>query len=331
MIAHIMGISDIPASAFLGGISKNLNSNLMLTENPEFIVVEADEYDRSFHQLYPEIAVVTAIDPDHLDIYGNYENILAAFRKFVAQIKKGGSLIHKQGLPLEPIEGVKSFSYALQGMADFRAENIRQKKYNYIFDVMSPFGLEKDIELGLYGKLNLENAIAAYAACAIAGVAPHIIKAGLKTYQGIKRRFDVLVEQDNLVYIDDYAHHPEELRAFISSVRTTFKGLRICGIFQPHLYSRTRDFDVEFAQSLSLLDDVILLPIYPAREEAIPGVDSGIIFNKLDNQGKRILCSKEELAGIVRNLQFEVLLTMGAGDIDMLVEEIKETIEEGKT
>ncbi len=331
MIAHILGISGINSGAFLGGISKNLNSNLMFSENPEYIVVEADEYDRSFLQLFPEITIITAIDPDHLDIYGDYPNLLSSFRQFALQTNKGGTLIIKTGLPILQTEGIKTISYGSGSPADYHPVNIRMKKYHYVFDVQTPDGIERDIELGIYGRVNIENAIAAFVACKTAGVGINEIKQGVKTYEGIYRRFDVLIEKDDFIYIDDYAHHPEELRAFVGSVKEIFPGKRLAGIFQPHLYSRTKDFAEEFAASLSLLDDVILLPIYPAREDPIEGVDSGLIFSKLTNRGKRVQSEKEELLEVIKNIPCDVLLTMGAGDIDKLVLPIKNYVNQKKS
>lgn len=329
IITHLLNESGVKCNAFLGGISKNLNSNLLLNPDAECIIAEADEFDRSFHQLHPHLAVVTSIDPDHLDIYDIYENLKAAFGKFVSQIKKGGELIFKHGLPLVIPEGVKAMTYSLNSReADFHPVDEKREGFRYTFGLKTPEGIIKNLQLNVYGRVNLENAVAACSVAHSLGVKEIQVRDALASYSGVWRRFDVRVEEEGIIYIDDYAHHPEELNAFIASVREALPGKRITGIFQPHLYSRTRDFAAGFATSLSALDDVVLLDIYPAREKPIPGVSSELIYKKLHNAGEKILVSKDQLLKAVHELKPEVLLSMGAGDIDQLVEPVENLIKE---
>ncbi|MFW5821495.1 MAG: UDP-N-acetylmuramate--L-alanine ligase [Bacteroidota bacterium] len=329
MLSHLLNNSDFAINAFLGGISKNLESNLLLTPDAEFTVVEADEYDRSFHHLFPHLAIVTSIDPDHLDIYDIYENLKAAFGQFVSQLNKDGILIYKEGLPLAEPEGVKAYTYSLNSStADFYPFAEKREGFRYNFNLKTPSASVNSLRLNVYGRVNLENSIAACAAAWALGMDEKRIREALATYSGVYRRFDVRIENEKRIFIDDYAHHPEELRVFIASVREALPGKKITGVFQPHLYSRTRDFADGFATSLSALDHVILLDIYPAREKALPGVSSEMIYEKLHNAGEKILVSKEQLLKVIRELDPEVLLTMGAGDIDQMVRPVEKLLSE---
>ncbi|MDR2038889.1 MAG: UDP-N-acetylmuramate--L-alanine ligase [Bacteroidales bacterium] len=319
MIAHLLTQAGIGCDAFLGGISKNYQTNLLLSATSEYLVAEADEYDRSFLRLYPGIAVVTAIDPDHLDIYGTYEQLREAFDQFVSQIRKGGILVHKYGLEIKTTKDIEIYTYSLDdSRADFYAEGVQIENGRYSVNVHTPHGNIHSVHIGVPGMVNVENSIVALAIAALVGADHEKIKAGLASFEGVQRRFDYQIRRTDMVYIDDYAHHPEELRFTIESVRELYPGKRITGIFQPHLYSRTRDFADGFAKSLSLLDELILLEIYPAREEPIDGVSSGIIFEKV-SINEKIMCTKGEIIDILGKHRPEVLLTLGAGDIDTLV------------
>jgi len=324
MIAHLMRQSRMGCSAFLGGISKNYNSNLLVDADSKYMVVEADEYDRSFLRLFPQKAIITAVDADHLDIYTDLDDLKDTFKQFINQIKTGGTLLIKKGVELNIPErnDIQVLTYSLNQDSDFKAENIRIENGLYVFDFVGIKGRMNNLKLGLPGLLNVENAVAAIGMATISGVHSDEISNSLEKFKGIQRRFDYQIHRDDLVYIDDYAHHPEELKAAISSAKELFSGIKITGVFQPHLYSRTRDFADDFAKSLDLLDEIILLDIYPAREEPIPGVTSGIIFDKIKNPNKT-LCKKSELLNVLRNLKPQVLMTLGAGDIDDLVEPIK--------
>ncbi len=323
MLSHILKTSGIRAGAFLGGISKNTGTNFNFDPEAEIVVVEADEFDRSFLTLYPEMAVITAMDADHLDIYGNREALIESFSLFASQIRKGGILLLKKGLSVKDAAHLTVYTYSLDGDTDFCALNIQHKGFTFTFSLKTPGGFIEELHPSVYGRVNIENAVAACALAWLNGAGDAGIKGGMKGYKGVKRRFDVIIDRPDCLFIDDYAHHPEELKAFISSVREALPGKKLTGIFQPHLYTRTRDFAPEFAQSLSALDDVILLDIYPAREEPIDGVSPMIILDKLENSGKRIHCGKEQLLQMVEKMKPEVLLTMGAGDIDRLVEPLK--------
>ncbi len=314
--------------AFLGGISKNYQSNLILPQqiNKETVaVVEADEFDRSFLQLKPSIALITAIDADHLDIYENKENIVNSFNQFVKKIKPNGTIIYKKGLTLLPENFPEnSFTYALTEKADFYAQQLTKKdRGSYSFDLVTPTRVIKNLVSGVPGKVNAENAVAAASLAHVAGLDDETIRINLKSLEGVNRRFDFQINNETMVYVDDYAHHPEELKAFIDSIKELFPAKKITGIFQPHLFSRTKDFAAEFAQSLEKLDELILLDIYPAREEPIEGVSSDLIFNKVGIENK-IQCSMDNLIEKLSNKKPEVLLTMGAGNIDKKVKEIKE-------
>lgn len=328
MLAHILKGSHLDCSAFLGGILKNYDSNLMLSDKSEFTVVEADEYDRSFHWLHPYMALITSVDPDHLDIYGTEDEYLKSFEKFTSLIQPGGALVVKHNIKLKPQlqSGVRLYTYS-QDKGDFRAENIKVGSGTIRFDFVTPDSVVKNIELGVPVRINIENGIGSMALAWLNGATDDELRNGMRTFQGAKRRFDFMLKTDSLVMIDDYAHHPDELSASISSVKELYPDKKVLGVFQPHLYSRTRDFADQFARSLSLLDELILLDIYPAREKPIEGVTSQIIFDKVTC--KKTLCKKSELLDIIRNKKnIEVLLTVGAGDIDQLLQPIKELLEE---
>jgi UDP-N-acetylmuramate--alanine ligase len=326
MTAHLLHHSQVDCNAFLGGISRNFEQNLHLSDKSDLVVVEADEYDRSFLTLSPYMAVITSVDADHLDIYGSEENYRAGFEEFTSLIQPGGVLLMKKGLPITPRiqKEVCLFTYSIDD-ADFHAQNIRVQNGEILFDFITPDEVIEDIKLGVPAMVNIENGIAAMALALLNGATPGEIREAMATFAGVKRRFDFHIKQDNLVFIDDYAHHPQELEAFIKSLRMLYKDKKICGIFQPHLYSRTRDFMDEFAQSLSLLDELILLDIYPAREKPIEGVNSQKLLEKVAIEKKRI-CAKGELEEYIRSNNFEVLATIGAGDIELFVPKIKEIL-----
>ena len=328
MTAHTLKQSKVDCNAFLGGILKNYDSNLMLSEHSDLTVVEADEYDRSFHYLTPYMAVITSADPDHLDIYGTPQAYRESFEKFTSLICPGGALIMKKGIEVTPDlqPGVRLYTYsASDTTADFHAANIRVGNGEIVFDFVSPSLRLEDVRLGVPVRTNVENGIAAMALAWLNGVTAEEMRAAMLSFAGAQRRFDFRVKNERIVYIDDYAHHPQELQSCILSVKELYKGRKVTGIFQPHLYTRTRDFADEFASALSLLDRLILLDIYPAREEPIPGVTSKMIFDKVTAQDK-ILCPKEELMRLLEKEDVEVLITLGAGDIDRLVEPIKELL-----
>lgn len=328
MLAHILKQSHLDCNAFLGGILKNYDNNLLLSETSEYTVVEADEYDRSFHWLHPYMALITSVDPDHLDIYGTEEAYLESFRHFTTLIQPGGVLVMKHAAKLLPdvADGVRVFTYS-QDKGDFHARNIRIGNGEIRFDFNTPLEVIKDIHLGVPIKINIENSIGSMALAWLNGATADELRHAMATFEGAKRRFDFHLKTENMVMIDDYAHHPDELRASITSVKELYPDKKVTGIFQPHLYSRTRDFVDEFAESLSLLDELILLDIYPARELPIEGVTSQIIFDKVTCP--KTLCNKDELLGILqKKSDIEVLLTMGAGDIDKLLEPIKNLLED---
>ena len=329
MTAHLLKQSHVDCNAFLGGILKNYDSNLMVSEQSDLTVVEADEYDRSFHQLIPYMAVITSVDPDHLDIYGTPEVYRESFETFTSLVRPSGVLIMKYGLNLTPRlqSGVKLFTYsASDEKADFRARNIRISNGEIVFDFAGPSLMIPNIQLGVPIKINIENGVAAMTLAWLNGVSPDEIQRAMNTFAGAERRFDFRLKNEHIVFMDDYAHHPEELKNCILSVKELYPRQKVTGIFQPHLYTRTRDFIAEFAQSLSLLDELILLDIYPAREKPIPGITSQVIFNKVTCPNKT-LCTKEQLLEIIANGTYDVVLTLGAGDIDRLVEPIKEILE----
>lgn len=327
MLAHILKQSHLDCNAFLGGILKNYGSNLMLSDKSEFTVVEADEYDRSFHWLHPYMALITSVDPDHLDIYGTEEEYLKSFEKFTSLIQPGGALVMKHNIKLSPKTGkdVRIYTYSMD-KGDFHAQNIKIGNGEISFDFVTPKETIDNIQLGVPVKINIENGIGSMALAWLNGVTAEELQHGMATFMGAKRRFDFLLKTDKIVMIDDYAHHPEELAASITSVKELYPNRKLTGIFQPHLYTRTRDFAPEFARSLSLLDELILLDIYPAREKPIEGVTSKIIFDKVTCP--KTLCNKEELLPLLENKDnIEVLLTMGAGDIDQLLKPIKDILE----
>ena len=323
MTAHLLHQSHVGCNAFLGGISKNYKTNLLLSETSEYVVIEADEFDRSFHWLTPFATVITAVDSDHLDIYGTREAYLESFNKYTSLITPGGYLIAKKGIELSPRvkESVNVFSYGI-GEGDFRAENIRIGNGEIIFDYVSPLGNINDIQLGVPVYVNIENGVAAMALAQIAGVTDEEIKKAMPTFDGVDRRFDFKIKEDNMVFLSDYAHHPAEIKQSISSIKALYPEKKVTVIFQPHLYTRTRDFYKEFAASLSLADEIILLDIYPARERPIEGVSSQLIFDCLENKASTIMCKKVDLADIIANRKIEVLITLGAGDIDNMVPQI---------
>lgn len=323
-IAYLLNHSTMGISAFLGGISKNFQTNYLFSKTSKFIVVEADEFDRSFLQLEPSIAVISAIDADHLDIYGDKKNIVQSFNQFIKKIKKKGVLlVHKNvNAIIQKNDHITIYTYALYDEADFYLTNIEINDGLYSFTLKSPFGTFSDLLFGFPGEVNLENCLAGMAISLLMGMDPGQIRNVLPGFKGIRRRFDVQINTDNLVYIDDYAHHPEEIKRLLTSVKKLYPGKKISGIFQPHLYSRTRDFADEFAASLSLLDELLLLDIYPAREAPIPGVSSELIYRSVTISDKYLLTS-DDILKYIENKTLEVLLTIGAGDIDKSVEKIR--------
>ncbi len=327
LTAHLFHNSGIGRLAFLGGMAKNYQSNLILPENidnKEIVVVEADEFDRSFLNLKPAMALISSIDADHLDIYESKDNLNLAFNQFVEQIDKKGILVYKKGLKIQS-ENMpeKVFTYSLNEKADFYAKNISiNSKNQYCFTLVTPKKEIANLTVGIAGKINAENAVGALALAYLQNVSEDILRSNLLIFSGVQRRFDYQINTDDLVYIDDYAHHPKEIKAFLSSVKELHSGKKITGVFQPHLYSRTRDFAEEFADALSVLDRLILLDIYPAREKPIEGVSSNLIFEKVNIKDKQI-CSLNELTAVLANSELEVLLTMGAGNIAEKVEEVK--------
>jgi len=324
LISHLLKQSIVDCTAFLGGISKNYNTNLLLSTYSKYIVAEADEYDRSFLQLFPHIAIITSIDADHLDIYGSKASLEDSFCKFALQVQEKGYLIvnMKINIPFNLDKNAKVYQYSLQDeKADFYASGIQMNKGLYSFDFHYPDGVITDLRLGLPGLFNVENAVAALAATWLCKVQSSELRKALLTFSGVKRRFDYRFKSPECVYIDDYAHHPEELKTCISSIRNLYPGKKIMGIFQPHLFSRTRDFAEEFARSLELLDKIILLDIYPAREKPIEGITSQFLLDKIEKKEKK-LCTKENVLDEIENNLPEIIVTLGAGDIDRLVEPI---------
>ena len=331
MTAHLIYQSQVGCSAFLGGVSKNYDKNLLLSDKSDYVVIEADEYDRSFHQLSPYMALITAADADHLDIYGDKDEFRRSFEKFASLVKEDGFLVVKYGLDLEVklnknTFSIKKYTYGINN-GDFHAENIKIANDEIHFDFVTPTETIKDIQLGVPVLINVENSVGAMALAYLAGVQPDELRTGMASYAGIRRRFDIQLKTDKLVYLDDYAHHPEELKASITSIKMLFPDRKICGIFQPHLYTRTRDFMDGFAETLSLLDELILVDIYPARELPIEGVSSDIIFDKV-TISEKCRAKKEELLDILKDKELDILVTFGAGDIDAYVPQIKELLGE---
>lgn len=329
MAAHILHQSSIGCNAFLGGILKNYNSNLLLSADSPYSVIEADEFDRSFHHLKPYIAVVTATDPDHLDIYGTEEAYLESFAHFTELITSDGMLLVHTGLKLKPrtAHGVTTYTYS-RNEGDFHAENIRKGNGKITFDFVTPDGVVRDIDLGVPVDINIENAVAAMAVCHLVGASDSDLRNAIATFGGAKRRFDFWIKEEGehgKVVLDDYAHHPDELRASIRSIKDLYPGRKVTAIFQPHLYTRTRDFAPQFAEALSHADRVILLDIYPAREQPIPGVTSQIIFDRITCPDK-MLIDKSQLLHTIETNDFDILLTVGAGDIVTFLPQICEII-----
>ena len=364
MIAHLLNSAPCGCSAFLGGISKNFDSNLLVNDKSEYVVVEADEYDRSFLQLHPYMAVVTATDPDHLDIYGDHNHMLEAYAQFASQVEADGRLFFKEGifrtLDGEPvlefghhrhheeddekcvedeIGGHASHTldcqitahistYTAHGIdTDYYAVNVRNYGGNIFFDLRTPEGVLYDLELDGTALFNVENAVAASAVALACGLTQHQLRYGLKTFAGVRRRFDYHIREKELIYIDDYAHHPREIESTIESVRYLYPGKRVVGVFQPHLYSRTRDLADDFARVLSTLDEVVMMPIYPARELPIPGVTSSMVLRKVQGMSK-YLCTPDQVLELVPALCPDVVLTLGAGDIDRLVPRMEKVLRE---
>lgn len=329
MAAHILHTSPIGCNAFLGGILRNYDSNLLLSATSPYSVIEADEFDRSFHHLTPYIAVITATDPDHLDIYGTEEAYLESFAHFTELIQEGGTLLIHTGLKVKPRvkPGVRTLTYS-RNEGDYHAENIRKGDGEIVFDFVTPEGTVKDIKLGVPVDINIENAVAAMAVCFMVGVEADVLREAVGSFLGAKRRFEFWMKEPGehgKVVIDDYAHHPDELKASIRSVKDLYPSRKLTVIFQPHLYTRTRDFAPQFADALSLADEVILLNIYPARELPIPGVTSEIIFRDIKCADK-VICDKTDLINTIKNYNFDVLLTVGAGDICNYLPQICEVI-----
>ena len=330
MVAHLLHSSPIGCNAFLGGILRNYDSNLLLSATSPYSVIEADEYDRSFHHLSPHIAVVTSTDPDHLDIYGNEENYLESFAHFTSLINPGGFLLMHTGMKLIPRvnDGVEIFSYSSSEEGDYHASNIRHENGHLFFDFVAPDTTITDIELGVPIDINIDNAVAAIAIAHRLGVDNDTIRQAMLSFLGAKRRFEIWLRQkgeNGKVLIDDYAHSPNEVKASIASVKALYPNRKLSVIFQPHLYTRTRDFAPEFAEALSTADEVILCEIYPARELPIPGVTSEIILNDIKNADKT-LCQRKDLLDLIKNRNFDILMTLGAADINVLLEDIKEIL-----
>ncbi|HON54889.1 MAG TPA: UDP-N-acetylmuramate--L-alanine ligase [Bacteroidales bacterium] len=327
LLAHILTQSGKGCTAFLGGISKNYHSNLLLDKR-DYLVAEADEFDRSFLQLYPEMAVITSTDADHLDIYSTHNKIKEAFLEFASQVKPDGALIVKKGtdIDLSSVKAERVYEYSYDIPCDFYASSIKVLEDGFFnFDLNYPGGVIKNCTVGIPGWINIENSIAASSIALLEGISPEDLKNSLKTFAGVERRLDIRVKNEKCSYVDDYAHHPKELSSAISSLREIFAGRKITGIFQPHLYTRTRDFAEEFAKSLSLLDELILLDIYPAREEPIEGVTSEIIYKNVSLDSK-IMLHKEELINYLAKIDIDVLVTFGAGDIDRFVNPITQLV-----
>lgn len=329
MAAHLLHQSHVKCNAFLGGISKNYGTNLLLDEESPYVVIEADEFDRSFHWLTPYATVITAVDSDHLDIYGTREAYLESFRKYTSLIRPDGYLIIKKELELvlDVQPGVTIYTYSTEE-GDFHAENIRIANGEICFDYVSPLGNIQDIQLGVPVYVNIENGVAAMALAQIGGADAEEIRKAMASFNGVDRRFDFKLKTDRMVFLSDYAHHPAEIKQSVSSIRTLYPDKKITAVFQPHLYTRTRDFYKEFADSLSLLDEVILLDIYPARELPIPGVSSQLIYDHLRPDIQKSLCKKEDLMNVLAGKTLEVLITLGAGDIENYVPQIYEMLKD---
>lgn len=330
MTAHILHNSSVGCNAFLGGISKNFDKNILINRNSDLVVIEADEFDHSFLTLTPQMAVITATDADHLDIYGNVTEYRKAFEDFSALVRPGGTLIVKKGLPIKPRvhSNVRVLTYSVNE-GDFHAENIRVANGDITFDFVHPTGTIRDIRLGVPVRINIENGVAAMALALLNGASYDEIRSAMASYAGVKRRFEFHYKADGCALIDDYAHHPMELKASIESIRSLYEGRKLTGIFMPHLYSRTRDLADDFAKSLSMLDEAILLPIYPAREQPIPEITSEWLLEKVNAPVKRV-CTPEQLLEYLAlpTTELQVVATLGAGNVDALIPQIKKIMED---
>ena len=329
MCAHIMHQSHLDCNAFLGGISKNYGTNYILSDTSEFVVIEADEFDRSFHWLRPWMSVITSSDPDHLDIYGTKEAYLESFHHYTTLIQPGGALIIHTGLEMkaEVPEGVKTYTYGVEA-GDFHAENIKIENGEITFDLISPVENVTNIRLGQPVPINIDNGIGAMAMAQLNGCTPDELRKGMETYKGVDRRFDFALRDEKHVVISDYAHHPKEIYQSAKSIKQVYNNRHITAIFQPHLYTRTRDFYKDFAEALSQLDEVILCDIYPARELPIPGVTSQLIYDRLAPGVKKQMIKKDEVLDFIKSRDFDVLVILGAGDLDNYVPEITKIIQE---
>ena len=353
LIAYLLSLGSSGCSAFLGGISKNFDSNLRVDDASEYMVVEADEYDRSFLQLHPYMAVITATDPDHLDIYGDHEHMLEAYAQFANQMEPDGCLFLKNGIfvkengepyleygshhhehedhdhePHHVALNAKHFTYTAHGIeADYYAINVRTYNGNLFFDMRTPEGVLYDLELCGTALFNVENAVAAAAVALSCGLDQYQLRYGLKSFAGVRRRFDYRIREKDLVYIDDYAHHPKEIQSTIESIRYLYPGKRLVGVFQPHLYSRTRDLADQFVEVLQGLDEIVMMPIYPAREKPIAGVTSSMILKRIPSMSK-YLCTADQVLELVPALCPDVVVTLGAGDIDRLVPRLERVLKE---
>ncbi|MBR3472382.1 MAG: UDP-N-acetylmuramate--L-alanine ligase [Prevotella sp.] len=329
MCAHIMHQSSMDCNAFLGGISKNYGTNYILSDRSDFVVIEADEFDRSFHWLRPWMSVITSTDPDHLDIYGTKEAYLESFRHYTTLIQPGGALIIHCGLEMQPDvqEGVRIYDYSLNE-GDFHAENIRIDNGEIVFDFVSPVENVTGVQLGQPVPINIDNGIAAMAMAQLNGCSAEELRYGMRTYHGVDRRFDFKLRNDRIVFLSDYAHHPKEIYQSARSMRELYRNRRITAIFQPHLYTRTRDFYRDFADSLSLLDQVVLTEIYPAREQPIEGVTSKLIYDNLKPGVDKMIIRKDDVLDFVRNNDFDVLIVLGAGDLDAQVPEMESILKQ---
>ncbi|KAA6319279.1 UDP-N-acetylmuramate--L-alanine ligase [termite gut metagenome] len=326
MLAHLLYQSHVGCTAFLGGISKNYNTNLLLSRESPYTVIEADEFDRSFHRLTPYMSIITATDPDHLDIYGTEEAYLEGFEIYTGLIEN--SLLIRKDIKLQPKvkNGVRIYTYS-KDEGDFHAENIRIGNGEIFFDFVAPDIRIADIQLGVPVSINIENGVAAIALAYLNGVNAGEIKRGMASFQGVDRRFDFKIKNDKIVFMSDYAHHPAEIRQCLLSVHELYVGKKITAVFQPHLYTRTRDFYKEFADALSLSDEVILLDIYPARELPIPGVNTELIYNRLRPDIEKSMCSKQDIVEVLRCKDIDILITLGAGDIEDCVPTITQMLE----
>lgn len=331
MCAHIMHQSSVDCNAFLGGISKNYGTNYILSDNSDYVVIEADEFDRSFHWLRPWMSVITATDPDHLDIYGTKEAYLESFRHYTELIQPGGALIIHTGLEMKPNvqEGVKVYEYSLD-KGDFHAENIKIDNGNITFDFISPIECVKNVELGNPVPINIVNGVAAMAMAQLNGCSAEELRYGMATYRGVDRRFDFAIKNDRHVLISDYAHHPKEIFQSAKSIKQLYSNRKITAIFQPHLYTRTCDFYKDFADALSQLDEVILCDIYPAREQPIPGVTSKLIYDNLAEGVEKSMVKTDEVLNLIKSRDFDVLVILGAGDLDNQVPKIAKILESKK-